>query len=97
MYIIRDIFRTKPGKAKDLVGRFKKTIPIMQKEGFQNPRVMTDIVANYWTVILEAEVDNLGTFEQHSRNFTSRPEVAEIMKGYMDLVDGGHREIFKVE
>ena len=32
----------------------------------------------------------------HMRNFGSRPEVKEALQGYMDLVDGGHREIYKI-
>lgn len=97
MLLIRDVFRAKPGRAKNLVNTFKQASPFMEAEGFSNVKIMTDVVANYWTVVLEAEVASLDHFEKHMRGFTSRPEVSEIMKGYMDNVEGGHREIFKVE
>lgn len=96
MYLIRDIFFCKPGKAKQLVNLFKQTIPFMEEQQIMNVRIMTDVVSNYWTVVLEGEVSSLSEFEDH-RGFTSKPEVREIMKDYMTLVDGGKREIFQIE
>jgi hypothetical protein len=96
MYLIRDTFACKPGKAKDLVRIFKETRTIMEEHEYKNVRILTDIVSNYWTVVLEVEVESLQDFENR-RGFTSRPEVREIMKDYMTLVTGGKREIFNVE
>ena len=97
MFLIRDVFRCKPGKAGALARMFLKTVPSMEKEdGFRNIRVMTDAVANYWIVVLQAEVEDLALFEGHMRSFGARPEVKEALAGYMDLVDGGHREIYKI-
>lgn len=97
MFLIRDVFHAKPGKAKDLAAKFKQTSSVMTKEGFSNVRVMTDFVAEYWTVVLQLEVEDIEKYMSQMRTFTSRPEVADIMKGYMDLVQGGKREIFKIE
>lgn len=97
MYVIRDIFQCKPGKARPLADMLKRTIPSMETEdGFRNVRVMVDAVAGYWTVVLEAEVESLGAFESHLAGFSARPDVREAMKGYMDLVDGGRREIYRL-
>jgi hypothetical protein len=96
MYLIRNTFKTKPGMAKDLVAKFKKTIPFMVEDGFNSPKILTDVVSEYWTVILEMEVKSLDQFE-NSSGFTSKPEVKEIMKDYMNLILSGHREIFKIE
>ena len=57
---------------------------------------MTDVVSNYWTVVLELEVETLADFE-NQKDFTSQPKVNEIMKDYMTLVEGGKREIFNIE
>ena len=96
MYLIRDTFKCKPGKAKELVNKFKQTIPFMEKQHLKNAKIMTDVVANYWTVVLEAEVESLSEFEDR-RDFTSQQKVKDIMAGYMELVEGGQREIFKIE
>lgn len=97
MYLVRDVFRCKPGKARALAEKFKRTIPSMEADdGFRNCRVMTDAVASYWTVVLQAEVDSLERFEGHMRDYASRPEVREAMDGYMELVEGGYREIYRI-
>ena len=97
MLLIREVFNTKPGKAGELVKKFKQVIPFMEKAGLKNTIVMTDFVAKYWTVVIQSETDELGKFEKEVRGFTSQPEVREIMKDYMSLVDGGYREVFKIE
>jgi len=96
MYLIRDTFHCKPGMAKELVKKFKQTIPFMKEQNMQNTRLMTDVVSNYWTVVLELEVETLAEFENH-KGFTSQPKVKEIMKDYITLVKGGKREIFNIE
>ncbi len=97
MFLIRDVFRCKPGKASAVAGKFKAAVKSMESEdGFHNCRVMTDFVATYWTVVLQAEVDDMEKFVSHMATFSSRPEIKEAMQGYMDLVDGGHREIYRI-
>lgn len=97
MFVVRDVFRCKPGKAKLVAEKLKLTIPSMEQlDGFRNCRVMVDAVADYWTVVLEAEVDSLAAFEGHMANFSARVEVRDAMAGYMELVDGGQREIFRI-
>ena len=97
MILIREVFTTKPGKAGELVKKFKQVAPYMEKEGLKNIKVMTDLVANYWTVVIESETDDIAKFQQEVRGFTSKDEVKEIMKDYMSLVESGYREIFKIE
>jgi len=97
MYLIRDIFQAKPGKTKELVATFKKTIPFMESAGFSNIKIMTDVVFNYWTVVLQSEVESLAIFENSGKYMSSKPEIGEIMKNYMDNMTGGHREIFRIE
>lgn len=97
MYLIRDVFRCKPGKAGELARRFKETVPSMEAEdGFRNCRVLVDYVATYWTVVLQAEVDEIARFEHHVRHYGGRPEVRRALEGYMELVEEGHREIWRI-
>lgn len=97
MFIVRDVFQCKPGQAKALAEIFKRALPHFESlDGFVNGRVMVDAVAGYWTVVMEVEVDSLAGFEKHLATSGSHPEIREIMKGYMDLVTGGHREIYRL-
>ena len=97
MYLVRDIFQCKPGKAGELAAKFQKTFPSMETEDrFRNCRVLVDAVANYWTVVLECEFESLADFEHHLAEYGRRDDVREAMAGYMDLVEGGRREIFRI-
>jgi hypothetical protein len=97
MFLVREVFHTKPGKAKELVKKFKQAAPYMENEGMQNFKIMTDIATTYWTVVVESEVKDLGEFTKEIRGGTSSPELEKIMEGYIDLVEGGHREIYLIE
>ncbi len=80
MFLVRDVFRCKPGKAKDLAARFKAVVPSLERDdGFRNCRVMVDSFAEYWTVVVEAEFENLEQFEKHMNEFSRRPEVESVM------------------
>lgn len=98
MYQIREVFHAKPGKAKDLVKMFKQAIPHFEKTGeARNMKVLTDIVSNYWTVIVESETEDIGKFITNLRSANLSDEIKDIMKGYMDCIEGGSREIFMIE
>lgn len=98
MFLIRNIFHAKPGKAKELVQIFKKASPILERKGLvKSTRILTDTVSTFWTVIIENEVENLNTYMDMSKTLSQNPEFGEAMKGYIDLVNGGHREVFVIE
>jgi len=97
MYLVREVFNTKPGKAKELVKKFKLAAPYFEKESMKGFKVMTDIATTYWTVIIEFEVEDLGDFAKELRSGIPEPEVQKIMEGYLELLEGGRREIFLIE
>lgn len=98
MYLIQETFHAKPGKAKELVKKFKAAIPHFERtEEGQNYKIMTDVASNYWTVIMTYEVSDIGGFITNLRSATGTEDLQEIMKGYLDLIEGGKREIFLLE
>lgn len=97
MFLVRDIFQCKPGRSGEMAARLKRTVPSMEtQDRFRNCRVMVDSVADYWTVVLEAEFESLSDLERHMADYSSRADVREAMAGYMDLVQTGRREIFRM-
>lgn len=97
MFVVRDVFRCKPGEAKHLVKKFKAVAPLMKDMGASGTRIMTDAVADYWTVVLEIEVESIGDWMEASAKARQDDERWAAMEGYMDHVQGGRREIFRVE
>ena len=97
MFLVRDIFRCKPGHAGEVARRLRQTIESTEREdGFRNSRILVDYVSDYWTVVMEAEVESLDQFEHHMSGYGSRPEVRAAMQGYTELVVEGRREIFRI-
>ena len=99
MYLVREIMHCKPGKAGELVKRFKQMHALMTEVGFKEPpRVMTDMSGErYWTVISEQPVETLEQYLELSRQTMTDPRVQKIMQGYHDFVASGKREIYKIE
>lgn len=102
MYIIREVFHCKPGQVRPLVEKFLAMRKLGDKMGMPAMRIMTDTVgARYWTLVAEMEVPSLAAFEEMMNNPQGTPEdmkkFEEIMKGYHDHVDHGHREVYKIE
>ena len=98
MYIIREVFTARPGQASKLAKLFKKTFPKEMKG-----RVMTDMVGDYNTVVMEVEVNSLAEWEKGMAEYKSGKmdsgmdsETAQEMSKYTEMFWGGRREIFQV-
>jgi hypothetical protein len=102
MLLVREIMYCKPGKVRPLVEKFVAMSKLMDKMGMPKMRIMTDLSAErYWTLVSEMEVKSMDAFEEmmsgNGHNEQDMKEFENIMKGYHDLVDGGRREIYKIE
>jgi hypothetical protein len=93
MFVIRNVFRCKPGQSKKLIEKFQTAMPLM--EGIKQ-RVLVDEVATFWTVVIETETEDLAAFEKLLRERAGRKDIMEAMAGYMDFVDSGYREVFRL-
>ena len=98
MLIIREIFTAKPGQASKLAKLCKKGFG-----GDPNMRIMTDLVGNFNTVVIETQVNSLAEFEKQMEEYKSGkpdpkmdPKVAEEMSKYTEMYLTGRREIFQI-
>ncbi|MFA4930296.1 MAG: hypothetical protein WC570_00300 [Patescibacteria group bacterium] len=97
MYIIREVFTAKPGQASKLAVMFKKW-----GKGAKF-RVMTDMVGNYNTVVMEMEVGSLAEFEKEMQQYRSGEAEKKMskkdhqeMKKYQEMYLTGRREIYQI-
>ena len=95
MFVIRNVFKCKPGKAKSVVEKFKAAHALMSDLDL-NDRILVDEVAGFWTVVVEVTVEDLTAFGKAMQERGSRDDIQKAMAGYMDMVKSGYREIFKV-
>lgn len=89
MIVVRATFVAKPGQASKLAS-------VMHDCFGENARVMTDLVGNFNTVILEHEAESWEAYEAHREKVMSDPAFRDKMAGYTDLYDTGKREVFQV-
>jgi len=102
MLLIRDVFHCKPGKVRPMIEKSLAMAKLSEEAGMGKMKVMTDFCGEqYWTIVYEAEVENLQAFEDMMQGKGISPEInaqfEKLMEGYHDLIDHGHREIYKLE
>ena len=102
MLLVREVFHCKPGKVKPLIEKSLKMARLSEDNGMGKMKIMSDFCGDqYWTVVYEMEVANLQAFEDMMSGKGMSEEVGKefekIMEGYHDLIDHGHRQIYKLE
>jgi len=94
MIVVRDVFTAKPGQASKLAKKFRAGHPADAKI-----RILTDVIGQYNTVILEWEFASLGDWEKLLEDYKAGnipPQMADAMQGYTDMYLTGHREILQI-
>ena len=81
MYLVRYIFKAKPGKSKQLVEIFKSTSTHLKTSSVKNIRILTDVSATFWTVIWEFEVEQINDYFEMSIKVDSNANVYDSMEG----------------
>lgn len=102
MLLVREVFHCKPGKVRPMVDKFLAMAKVPGSEAMGKMRVMTDFSGErYWTIVSEFEVPSMQAFEEMMKGTgmteEATKEMEKIMVGYHDLIDSGHREIYKIE
>ena len=96
MLIVREVFTTKPGMAGKLSKMFRASMA-----GKGNVRVLTDLVGDYNTVVMEMQVENLAEWEQLMADYRSgkvamESGMEEEWKSFNEKWLTGRREIWQV-
>ena len=68
MILVRDVFRLKFGKAREALAVGKEMAEQGMRSGVMSkPRVLTDLVGPYYTLVMETTAKDLATWEMESR------------------------------
>src|SRR4051812_32391457 len=99
MFVVRNVMHCKPGKAKEMVSRFKDFEKAAAQMGTPlKSRILTDVSGErFWTVISEFEVKSLEEHAQVTEKIMSDPNYNKTLGQYHDIVESGRREIYKIE
>ena len=96
MYVIRDIFHLKFGKAreaKELLGRMRE---MNDAAGYTTMRCLTDFTGDAYRLVLESEYPSLGDYERDLGNAMRTDEWQQEYQKFVPLVESSHREILRV-
>ena len=96
MIIIREVFHAKPGMASKLAKMFKETMP---PEAAARFKVMTDLTGPYNTVVMEAEYEDLASFEKEMAEFMKQQSAQKpdpSKPSHVDMYISGGREIYRL-
>jgi hypothetical protein len=98
MYVIREVLNCKPGKVRQMVEKFHGISMVLEEMGQEPLRVLTDVTGEpFWTIVAEARVEKIDDFFAMEQTLAASETLQKTMADYHDLVDGGRREIYRIE
>lgn len=96
MIIVRNVFRLKFGKAKEVKAIMQDSKKIMNESQLKNSRVLFDVVGPAYTMVLENSYGSLADFEKEMSTMFSKPEWGAWYQRLTPLVEQSYREVFSV-
>ena len=98
MILVRNIFQLKFGKSREALPVFKEGLDKMHKLGLGRApaRLLTDVVASFYTVILEQTFESLAEFESLAKGLMANSEWQAWYQKLTPLIEAGRREIFTI-
>jgi hypothetical protein len=98
MYVVREVVHCKPGKVRQMLGKFKIISATMRDMGRDPFRILTDVTGEpFWTLVAEINVERIDDFLAVEQELTANETIRQAMADYHDLVESGRREIYRIE
>ena len=94
MIVVRDIFQIIPDGMKEVRTLAKEGANLMRQSGLPVSRVMTDLVGNYYTLVLETEYQTLGEYETSLKDSLNNNDFQKWYPPVRKWIKGGNREIY---
>ena len=98
MIVVRNVFQLKFGKAREALPLWKEGIALMEKGGLPagRTRILTDVVGNFYTLVVEHTVDSMAELEQSARGAMGDEAWRAWYQKIIPLVEKGRREVFQI-
>ena len=97
MIVVRDVFRLKFGKAREAVALWQEGLDFVRRsDAVRDARVLTDLVGDYYTLVLETTFDGLSDFDRSLREELGNEEWRAWYQRFAPLAESGYREMFTV-
>ena len=96
MIVVRNVFQIRPEEMKKALAVIRESRPLLERLGMPRQRAMTDLVADFYTLVLEAEFPSLADFEEGTTKHFANPEWQAFYSRLRPLVAAGRREVFTI-
>ena len=96
MIVVREVFQLHYGKYREAIAIVKEMFKAGSDSGGSQPRLLTDAVGRYYTLIMESEYQDLAAFEKSMAEEMGGEGMRELNDRFVPLVMEGRREIFRV-
>lgn len=96
MIVVRDVFRLKFGKAKDMKALVKEAYKLNTPMDMKNTRILTDLTGPSYTMVFESTFNSLADFESSLQKMFSSKEWEAHYQKMILLVESSIREIYSV-
>lgn len=98
MYVVREILNCKPGRVREMVEKFRAISSALKEMGHEPLCLLTDVTGEpFWTIVAEARVNAIDDFFAMEKQLMTNESLRQGMADYHELVDGGRREIYRIE
>jgi hypothetical protein len=96
MIRVRDVFQIEPERMQDAKALAGQMFDALGEEGRGRFTMMTDLVADFFTLVFESEHEDLATFESAFAGTMSNPDAREVYVKFRATIVSGRREIFTI-
>lgn len=94
MIVVRNVFRLKFGQAKPALAVWKEGAALMKKLNYPDHRMLTDLVGQSYTFVLETNYDSLAAYESDAKRVMGAPDWRAWYEKFIPYCEAGYREIY---
>ena len=96
MYMIRNVFQAKRGRAPDLIEIFKTVNNMFSSMGNTTGKIYVDYTGEFDTLAFQFETESTDQFFTMERGLFTNPDTIPLMARLNECTMGGHRQICEV-
>ncbi|MBI4460461.1 MAG: hypothetical protein HY648_10445 [Acidobacteria bacterium] len=96
MIVVRNTFQIEPDQMKLAIELAKQNRELSKKIGYPMTRILTDLVGDFYTLVLEFESGSLAELEAGMQKIMTNPEWQKLYPQLRKLMRSGRREVFTI-
>jgi hypothetical protein len=96
MIVVRDVFHVDPEQMKNAKEGLAQVREINKRLGYPTMRVLTDLIGDYYTIVLESEFAGLGEYESAIQRVLADAAWQKAYAPFRKMIRSGKREIYSV-